>query len=87
MASTLKKAHKAPRTVKAENGSNSGSLEDSTEEDALHEESRLMTRDVYHGPHGVSTHPEDSLQCRVSRAELGGRGGPCFGPEGGAGES
>ena len=46
----LKKAHKAPRVVKTENESNSNSLEGSTEEDAVHAESRLLTRDVYHGP-------------------------------------
>ena len=45
-----KKAHKAPRAVKAETQSHSSSLEGLTEEDALHAESRLMTRDVYHGP-------------------------------------
>ena len=45
-----KKAHKAPRAVKAETQSQSSSLEGLTEEDALHAESRLMTRDVYLGP-------------------------------------
>ena len=45
-----KKAHKVPRAVKAGDQSNSNSLERSTEEDAVHAESRLLTRDVYHGP-------------------------------------
>ena len=44
-----KKAHKVPRAVKAGDQSNSNSLERSTEEDAVHAESRLKTRDVYHG--------------------------------------
>ena len=42
------KAYKAARAVKAPEYSSS--LEGSIEEDALHTESRLMTRDVYHGP-------------------------------------
>ena len=65
----LKKARKAPRAVKAGDESNSNSLEGSTEEDAVHVESKLLTRDVYHGP--TVCQPIPKVARRVSRAGLG----------------
>ena len=65
-----KKAHKGPRAVKAENESNSGSLEGSTEEDAVHAESRLKTRDAYLAP---TTTPEPTTPAPTTT-----QGGKCL---------
>ena len=58
------KAHKAARAVKPP--TYSSSLEGSREEDAVHAESRLMTRDVYLGPtvYQLIRKVAGSVECR-----------------------